>query len=150
MRRPEVCVGAVVVDCGRLLLVRRGRPPGEGEWSIPGGRVEAGEMVADAVVRELREETGIDGVCGPLLAWVELLGEDHHFVVLDFTVTPRAGQEPVAGDDAAEAAWVPLDEVTGLRVVAGLAELLAEHGVLPPGRDSAPPSAPSRPAGASR
>ena len=149
MRRPELCVGAVVVEDGRLLLVRRGRPPGAGEWSIPGGRVEAGELVADAVVRELREETGIDGVCGPLLTWVELVGEDHHFVVLDFTVRAPGGQAPVAGDDAAEAAWVPLDQVASLGLVAGLAALLEEHGVLPQRRTAAP-SGPSTPAGASR
>ena len=131
MSRPEVCVGAVVVERDRLLLVRRGRPPAAGEWSIPGGRVEAGELLADAVVRELKEETGIDGVCGPLLAWVELVGEDHHFVILDFTVSPRAGQDPVSGDDAADAAWVPLHEVADLRLVAGLGELLVAHGVLP-------------------
>ena len=132
MIRPEVCVGAVVVERDRLLLVRRGRPPGSGEWSIPGGRVEAGELLAEAVVRELKEETGIDGVCGPLLAWVELVGEDHHFVVLDFRVSPLCARAPVAGDDAAEAAWIPLDEVAELRLVGGLAELLVAHGVLPP------------------
>lgn len=150
MNRPEVCVGAVVVDRDRLLLVRRGRPPAAGEWSIPGGRVEAGELLADAVVRELKEETGIDGVCGPLLAWVELVGEDHHFVVLDFTVSPLGEQAPVAGDDAAEAVWVPLDEVAELGLVAGLAELLVEHGVLRGSTRGAAPSDPSTPAGASR
>ena len=123
-------MGAVVVDDGRLLLVRRGRGPGAGAWSVPGGRVERGEVLADAVLRELREETGITGVCGPLLAWVELIGEDHHFVVLDFTVTTDERQEPVAGDDAAEAAWVPLPKVASLPLVEGLEAVLHEHGVL--------------------
>jgi 8-oxo-dGTP diphosphatase len=127
---PQLCVGAVAVDDGRLLMVRRGRGPAQGEWAVPGGRVEAGETVAEAVVRELREETGIEGVCGPLLGWVERLGDDHHFVILDFEVTVLSDDEPVAGDDAAEAAWVPLDQVTDLRLVEGLAEFLHEHGVL--------------------
>lgn len=123
-------MAAVVVHEGRILLVRRGRAPGAGEWSVPGGRVEPGEAVADAVLRELREETGVTGVCGPLLDWVELIGDDHHLVILDFTVTPLGATEPVAGDDAAEATWVPLPDLATLRLVDGLVELLHEHGVL--------------------
>lgn len=125
-----MCVGVVAVHDDRLLLVRRGRGPAAGEWAVPGGRVEAGETLAEAVVRELREETGLEGICGPLLGWVERIGEGHHFVILDFTVTVLDPAEPVAGDDAAEAAWVPLGEVAGYRLVEGLAEFLHEHGVL--------------------
>ena len=128
--RPEVCVGAIAVDDEHLLMVRRGRGPAAGEWSVPGGRVEAGETLAEAVVRELTEETGVEGVCGPLIGWVERMGPDHHFVILDFAVTVLERSDPVAGDDAAEAAWVPLSQVADLTLVEGLAEFLHEHGIL--------------------
>ena len=127
---PQVCVGAVAVDDGRLLLVRRGRAPGLGEWSVPGGRVEPGETVGEAVVREVFEETGLEALCGRLLGWVEKIDEEHHFVILDFVVEILDPAEPVAGDDAAEAAWVPLSDVAELLLVDGLAEFLHEHGVL--------------------
>ena len=128
--KPEVCVGAVVVVGERLLLVRRGRGPAAGDWSIPGGRVEPGETLAEAVVRELEEEAGIEGVCGPLIGWVERIDEDHHYVILDFSVDVLEGTEPVAGDDAVEARWVPLGEISELNVVAGLLEFLHEHGIV--------------------
>lgn len=128
--RPEVCVGAVAVDDGRLLLIRRGRGPAAGEWSVPGGRVEAGETVGEAVVREVAEETGLEALCGPLLGWVERFDDDRHFVILDFVVDVLDPVEPVAGDDAAEAAWVPLHEVAEMALVEGLAEFLHEHGII--------------------
>ena len=127
---PQVCVGAVAVYDGRLLVVRRGRGPAQGQWSVPGGRVQAGETLAEAVVRELAEETGVEGVCGELLDWVERIGEDHHFVIFDFLVQVLEPAEPVAGDDAAEAAWVPLGQVADLDLVDGLAELLHAHRIL--------------------
>jgi 8-oxo-dGTP diphosphatase len=127
---PVVGVGAVVVDHDRLLLVRRGRGPAQGDWSVPGGRVELGESLAEAVTRELREETGLEGVCGPLLGWAERIEDDGHFVLLDFEVTLVGDDEPVAGDDAAEVAWVDLHEVGERQLVAGLAELLHEHGII--------------------
>lgn len=127
--RPEVCVGAVVVDDDELLLVRRGNAPAAGMWSVPGGRVEPGETLGEAVLRELEEETGLEGVCGPLLGWVERIDDEHHHVILDFTVTVRDRQEPVAGDDALEAAWVPLGEVAELPLVEGLVEFLHQHGM---------------------
>jgi len=123
-------VGAIAVDEDRLLLVRRGHGPAAGEWSVPGGRVEAGETLAEAVVREVAEETGLEGVCDELVGWVERVSDEGHFVILDFRVTVLDPAEPVAGDDAAEAAWVSLGEVAELRLVDGLAEFLHQHGVL--------------------
>ena len=127
---PQVAVGVVAVDADRLLLVRRGRGPAQGDWSLPGGRVEPGETLAEAVVRELQEETGLEGVCGELVGWTELIDDEHHYVVLDFAVALLEGADPVAGDDAAEAAWVPRHEVAELRLVPNLAEFLAEHGII--------------------
>jgi 8-oxo-dGTP diphosphatase len=128
---PELCVGAVAVDEGRLLLVRRGRDPAAGVWSVPGGRVERGETLAEAVLRELAEETGLEGVCDALVGWVERMGPEHHFVILDFAVTVLEPREPRAGDDAVEAEWVALDEVAHRRLADGLAEFLHEHGIVP-------------------
>ena len=131
---PEVCVGAIAVDTGHLLLVRRGQGPGSGRWSVPGGRVEAGETLAEAVVRELAEETGLEGVCDALVGWVERIGDGRHYVILDFAVTMLQGAEevlPRAGGDVVEAAWVPLDDVAHLPLVDGLAEFLHAHGILP-------------------
>lgn len=123
-------MGAVAVDAGRLLLIRRGHGPAAGVWSVPGGRVEWGETLAEAVLRELAEETGLEGMCDELVGWVERIDVDHHFVILDFRVSVLDPDDPVAGSDAIEAAWVPLGDVTELNLVNGLAEFLHEQGIL--------------------
>ena len=124
-------MGAIALADDRLLLVRRSRGPGAGRWSIPGGRVEPGETVAEAVVRELAEETGLEGLCDRFVDWAERIGEDHHYLILDFMVTVVSGEPPVAGDDARDVAWVPLSEVASLLLVDGLAEFLHQNGILP-------------------
>ncbi|MGI8776882.1 MAG: NUDIX hydrolase [Acidimicrobiales bacterium] len=129
--RPEVCVGAIAVAEGRLLLIRRGHGPAAGVWSVPGGRVEAGETLAESVLRELTEETALEGVCDGLVGWVERMGPDYHYVILDFAVTILETANPRAGDDAVEAEWVALDEVAHRRLADGLAEFLHEHGIVP-------------------
>lgn len=120
----------MVVDHDRLLLVRRGRGPAEGRWAVPGGRVERGEALAEAVTRELREETGLEGVCGRLLGVAERIDDDHHFVILDYEVTLVGSDEPVAGDDAAEVEWVELHEVVERNLAEGVAELLHDAGII--------------------
>lgn len=127
--RPEVCVGAVAVRDGCLLLVRRGRAPALGKWSVPGGRVEWGETLADAAVREVAEETGLEATCGGFAGWVERIGDGHHYVIVDFWVTVEGRQDPVAGDDAAEARWVPLAELGDLDLTGGLGDFLRRIGI---------------------
>ena len=132
--QPILAVGAVVVEDEHLLLVRRGRGPAQGAWSVPGGRVRRGETLAEAVTRELREETGLEGLCGPMIGWAELLDDEdptQHFVILDFEVTVVGDELPVAGDDAAEVEWVDLHAVGERSLVPGLAEFLHDHGILP-------------------
>lgn len=133
--RPELCVGAVVSRGEDLLLVRRGRGAAVGQWSVPGGRVEGGETMAEAVVREVGEETGLRVRCGEPLGWVERIGPDRHFVIVDFEAEPLDPGAPLQpGDDAADAAWVPLAELGAVDLVAGLADFLRQHGIVPPDR----------------
>lgn len=109
--RPMVGVGAVVLREGAILLEQRGKPPAEGTWSIPGGLVELGETAEGAVVREVREETGLEVVVGPLLGLFQPVQRDadgrirYHFVVIDFLAYYQAG-DLRPGDDAAALAWV--------------------------------------------
>ncbi|HEX3564902.1 MAG TPA: NUDIX domain-containing protein [Acidimicrobiales bacterium] len=118
-------VGAVVVVEGSILLVRRGRPPQAGRWSVPGGHVEPGETPEAAVLRELTEETGLHGICGPTLLDVAVDIEGRRYWITDFAVTVKGNREPVASDDAEAAAWVPLGQLDQLDVVDGLDRLIA-------------------------
>jgi 8-oxo-dGTP diphosphatase len=128
---PVLAVGAVAVVDDRLLMVRRGHGPAAGEWSVPGGRVESGELLESAVAREVAEETGLDVVVDELLGWVERFHDTTHYVILDFRVTVLVPDRALeAGDDAAEAAWVPVTDLGEYRVVDGLLDFLADAGVV--------------------
>lgn len=130
MTEPQVCVGAVVVDDDRLLLIRRGHGPAAGEWSVPGGRVEFGELMVESLVREVKEETGLDVAVGDYLGYVERITDDHHFVIHDFLAVAFETEPTIAGDDAAEVRWVELSAVADLNLVEGLAEFLADHQII--------------------
>ena len=123
-------MGAVVVREDAILLIRRGSPPGEGLWSVPGGRVKKGETLAEAVRRELREETSLDGEVGQAVGWTELIGRRRHYVVVDYWVTVAPGAVPTADTDASDAAWVALDELEEWDLVDGLLDFLTDHQVI--------------------
>lgn len=127
-------MGGVVVHDGRLLLVRRGRGAGIGLWSVPGGRVKWGEPLADAVVREVAEETGLAVVPSGWLGWVERIDEAHHFVIHDFLAHLADGSRPDearAGDDASAVRWVALEELDRVEdLVPGLLDFLRDHQVV--------------------
>jgi mutator protein MutT len=128
--RPEICVGAVVIDDDRLLLIRRGHGPAAGEWSFPGGRVEFGETMVEAVVREVYEETGLEVVVGDYIGHVEVIGDDTHFVIHDFYATAFDAEPIRAGDDAQEVAWFNLHVVAELNLVESVAQFLADHHIV--------------------
>jgi 8-oxo-dGTP diphosphatase len=129
--RPIVGIGAVVVDRGRVLLVKRAHEPLKGEWSLPGGAVEVGETLHDAVVREIREETGLDVLVGPI---VEVLDRVHrtadgrvefHFVIIDYLCSV-AGGALAHSSDAADARWAAVDELPGYRLTALATEVIGK------------------------
>ena len=108
--RPALTVDAVWIRGGRVLLVQRRWPPYRGRWALPGGFVEAGESVQAAVARELREETGLSARAVALVGVYSEPGRDprRSTVSVAFEMRGRGGR-PMAGDDAAEAQWVPLE-----------------------------------------
>jgi ADP-ribose pyrophosphatase YjhB (NUDIX family) len=127
------CVGAIIFDASdRLLLIRRGRPPGVGLWSVPGGRVEAGETDAAAVRREVLEETGLRVLeVGRLAGAVDRPGPGGVTYVIRDYLTGVSPGAPVAGDDAADVRWCDLAELECLPLSEGLLESLTDWGVLP-------------------
>lgn len=119
---------------GRFLLVRRGREPSKGSWSIPGGKVEPGESDREAVAREVLEETGLAVVVGELVGYVErpAPGGDV-FAIRDFACLPAPYADPAdvrAGDDADEVGWFTVDELRALDTAPGLVAALEEWGLL--------------------
>src|SRR5688500_44669 len=128
---PQIAVGASVVADGRRPMARRGHDPGAGLWSLPGGRVELGEYLVDALRREVLEETGLDVDVHELVGILEVVG-DPHYVILDYFAEVTGRSEPAPADDVSDARWVPLGEVGGLPCTPRFHETLRGWGVLPP------------------
>lgn len=122
---PIVAVGAIVFDAeNRVLLVERGRAPAAGLWSVPGGRVEGAETLAQAVSREVREETGLLVEVGALACVVERIGDDHHFVILDYLARVIGGTLAPASD-ARDARFIEERELATLPLTDGLVDILS-------------------------
>ncbi|MBM3508854.1 MAG: NUDIX domain-containing protein [Alphaproteobacteria bacterium] len=119
--RPFVGVGAVVFKGADVLLIQRGKPPRQGQWSLPGGLQRVGETVFEAGVREVREETGLTVEPIALIDVVDSITRDengrpqYHYTLVDILAEWRAG-EAVAGDDAAAVAWTALDDLARFRL----------------------------------
>lgn len=119
--RPFVGVGAVIVDGSRVVLVRRGSEPLAGEWSLPGGAVEIGETLTDCVVREMREETGLDVEVGPVIEVFDRITRDdqghvqYHYVLVDYLCSAVTGTLQ-AGSDVDAAVWADESELSAYRL----------------------------------
>lgn len=122
LSNPIPAVGCICFRDDEVLLVRRGKAPRAGEWSIPGGRVEPGESVRDAVLRELQEETGVRAELVALVDVIDAVfdGKDKeevafHYVLIDYVARWISG-EPIAGDDAIDTRFVKLSELEGIEL----------------------------------
>jgi 8-oxo-dGTP diphosphatase len=126
---PLLGVGALIFDGEQILLVERGKPPLEGYWSLPGGLVEAGERLEDAVVREVREETGLLVTARRLASVFERIMPDqageceYHYVLVDFYCSVTGGVlQP--GDDSRSARWFALSELPNVRLTEGTRKVI--------------------------
>lgn len=114
--RPVAATIATVIRDGQVLLVRRANPPDAGRWGFPGGKIDAGETIEAAAIRELREETGVEATAHRAFTAVDAFDRDHHgqllhhYIIVAVLCSWVAG-EPVAGDDALEARWFALDRL---------------------------------------
>lgn len=119
--KPVVGVGAVVVDGELVVLVKRAHEPLKGEWSLPGGAVEVGETLAEAVAREVREETGLEVTVGPVVEVLDRVhrtsdgGVEYHFVIIDY-LCAVAGGTLRAGSDAADICWAAVGDLARYRL----------------------------------
>lgn len=126
---PLLGVGALIFKGDQVLLVERGKPPLQGYWSLPGGLVEAGERLEDAVVREVREETGLIVTAGRLATVFERIMPDeagrceYHYVLVDFYCSVQGGNLQ-AGDDSKNTRWFDLTDLTGLLLTEGTRDVI--------------------------
>lgn len=110
---PTPAVGVICFKGDNVLLIKRSKPPKAGDWSLPGGRVEPGETLREAALRELAEETGVEATLSVKVAEIDADFGSHHFILHDYLAIWQSG-DAVAGDDAADAQWFGLDEISAL------------------------------------
>lgn len=128
--RPYLAVSAAIFRDGRVLIVRRAAPPSRGLYTLPGGGVELGETLTEAVIREVREETGLDVEPLSLAGYRQVIARDgagrveRHFVILPFAARYIAG-EVTLNEELAEARWLTPAELSGLDTTEGLADIVA-------------------------
>jgi mutator protein MutT len=135
---PIVGVGAIIFDdAGRVLLIQRGKPPAAGQWSVPGGKLEPAETLAQAVAREVREETGLIVEVGTLACVLERIAADYHFVLLDYFARVIGG-ELAAASDARDARFVDPDQLLTLPLTEGLVDVLARARATQPPWSTSP------------
>jgi len=113
VQKPVDCVGVICFRGDEVLLIQRGKAPRKGDWSIPGGRIEAGEREQEAALRELMEETAITATLGPKVATIPANFEGFNYMLHDYVARWKSG-EPVAGDDAAKAVFMPPEKLDAL------------------------------------
>src|SRR5262245_43774977 len=142
--RPIAGVGAVVLDEeNRVLLVKRGHAPLKGEWSLPGGAVEIGETLEDALVRELLEETGLAVEIGPVVEVLDRIERtpdgrvEYHFVIIDY-VCYASGAAPIFASDADEGRWVRREDLARYRVTDKATSVIDKALTLAASRGSRP------------
>lgn len=123
---PGIGVGAIVFDGDSVLLIKRDKPPAMGQWSVPGGKLEPGESLCDACIREVMEETGLFVKAGNIVAVVERRVESFHYVIVDFIAfIPEAGSKvPCASSDVCEALWVKVNQICQYNLVEGLERII--------------------------
>jgi ADP-ribose pyrophosphatase YjhB (NUDIX family) len=127
--RPVIGVGALIFEGDRVLLVERGKEPLLGYWSLPGGAVEAGERLEDALTREVLEETGLEVATGAIATVFERIMPDaagrceYHYVLIDFYCTIQSG-ELRPGDDSSAVAWFAIDALPELKMTEGTREVI--------------------------
>lgn len=120
--------GLIVID-GKIVLVRRGKEPYKDHWALPGGGIEPGERITDAVKREVLEETGLEVEVGTVAGYREEIKGDEHFIVIAFHCTVIGG-ELCAGDDAVECKLVGPDELKDLLQPPGLDQVFRDAGII--------------------